>query len=113
MIVTIQSAEGLAKHLEKNAVTLVDFWAPWCGPCKVMNPILDQLDQDESMSISIVKVNIDEAPDLASDQEITSIPCLKLFVNGKNVESKVGAQSLVQLKSWISLYTPSSQNISV
>ena len=106
MIVTIQSSEDLATHLDNNSATLVDFWAPWCGPCKAMNPVLDQLSKETSGHLSVVKINIDEAPELASSYEITSIPSLKLFVKGKNVASKIGGQSLSDLKSWISSYIP-------
>ena len=106
MIVNIQSSQDLSKHLENNNATLVDFWAPWCGPCKAMNPVLDQLSKENSGKISVVKINIDEAPELASSYEITSIPSLKLFINGKNVASKIGGQSLSDLKSWIFSHIP-------
>jgi thioredoxin len=113
MIVSLTSSAELTAHLAKNAITLVDFWAPWCGPCKVMNPILDQLANDQFFSVSVVKVNIDDAPDLASGQQIISIPCLKIFVNGQQVASQVGAQSLTQLKDWISRHQPSAQHPSL
>jgi thioredoxin len=107
MIVTLSSAVDLKNHLQKYNVTLVDFWAPWCGPCKAMNPVLEQIAQEFQGRASIVKINIDDAPELASDHEISSIPSLKIFVNGKNVDTKVGGQAAPQLRSWLEKHMPS------
>lgn len=104
MIVSILSALELENHLQQNKVVLIDFWAPWCGPCKAMNPVLEQISAEFQGRLSVLKVNIDEAPELAGDHEITSIPSLMLFVEGKNVAAQVGSQSLSQLKAWVEGY---------
>lgn len=69
---------------------IVDFWAPWCGPCRQVAPVLDQMSEAHE-NLSIVKVNVDDEPDLAMKFRITSIPALKLFSNGEVVKEVVGA----------------------
>ena len=100
-IVSITSQAELAKHCQDHPVVLVDFWAPWCGPCKAMNPVLDQTATTMGNALSIVKVNIDDAQDLAGFYEISSIPSLLLFINGKHASTVVGSQTLPALQSWI------------
>lgn len=77
---------------------LVDFWAEWCPPCKMMNPLLTQLSGEWKEKLTIVKINIDEQPFLASRYGISSIPTMILFKNGKEVRRVVGAMSLSNLK---------------
>ena len=72
-----------------EGVTLVDFYADWCGPCKMMGPVLDELAQ-EMPEVQFRKVNVDEEPELAKQYGIMSIPALKLFKNGKVVNEQVG-----------------------
>jgi len=84
-----------------TGVTLVDFWAPWCGPCKLIAPLLDELAGELGAKARIVKINIDENPQVASQFGIMSIPTLLLFKDGKKVDQKVGAQSKPVLKSFI------------
>lgn len=84
-----------------TGVTLVDFWAPWCGPCKLIAPLLDELMGELGAKARIVKINIDENPQVASQFGIMSIPTLLLFKDGKKVDQKVGAQSKPALKSFI------------
>ncbi|MDD3679265.1 MAG: thioredoxin [Candidatus Shapirobacteria bacterium] len=88
--------------LESDRLVLVDFWAPWCGPCQMMGPILDNLEQDLVGKIKIVKVNIDQNQDLASQYNIMSIPALFLFQNGQIVKQWLGLQSIEALKEEIS-----------
>lgn len=81
----------------KNIPVLVDFWAPWCGPCRQQGPILDQLADEAGEAVKIFKVNVDQEGDLAQRYGIMSIPALKIFKDGKLVEEMVGVHSKEQL----------------
>lgn len=80
---------------------LVDFWAPWCGPCKAIAPILEELATELGDSVKICKVNVDEANDVAGQYNIRAIPTLLLFKGGQVVEQIVGLSSKADLKAKI------------
>jgi thioredoxin 1 len=80
---------------------LVDFWAEWCGPCRMVAPILDEIAKDYEGKLTIAKVNIDENPVTPNDYAVRGIPTMILFKDGKPVETKVGALPKSQLKDWI------------
>lgn len=79
---------------------LVDFWAEWCGPCRQIGPILEELNQ-EMDGVEIVKINIDDNPDAPSRYNVRGIPTMILFKDGAPVATKVGAAPKGQLKSWL------------
>ena len=87
--------------LESEKHVLVDFWAEWCGPCKTIGPILEELDKEMSETMDIAKVNIDENPDTPIKYGVRGIPTLILFNNGKILDTKVGSLPKNQLLNWI------------
>lgn len=80
---------------------LVDFWAPWCGPCRVLGPTLEQLAKEQKDRWELVKINTDEQPELAQEYDIMSIPNVKLFYKGKVVNEFVGALPKARIESWL------------
>ena len=87
--------------LKSSTPTLVDFWAPWCGPCKMISPILEELAPEFSEKVSFVKVNVDDNPNLAAKYGIRGIPSLLIIKDGEVVDAHVGGVSQEQLKDFI------------
>ena len=81
---------------------LVDFWAEWCGPCKMLGPILEEISEELKDKLQVVKVNLDENQDLAMKYSIRSIPTLLLFKGGELVDTKVGLLPKSDLVEWLS-----------
>ena len=82
---------------EARVPVLVDFWASWCGPCKMMGPVVDQIAEDMGDSARVCKINIDEQPELASQYNVMSIPTFILFKDGKEVNRTIGAMPKEEL----------------
>ncbi len=78
--------------LDKDKLTVVDFWAEWCGPCRAIGPVIEELAHDYEGSVTIGKVNVDHNPQVSSDYGITSIPAILFIKNGEVVDKLVGAQ---------------------
>lgn len=103
--VTILSDETFADTIANGTEpVLVDFWAEWCGPCKMVAPILDEIADENVGSLKIAKLNVDDAPDTARQYEVMSIPTLILFKDGAPVKTIVGAKPKAALLSEIGEY---------
>lgn len=87
--------------LKASGLVLVDFWAEWCGPCKMIGPVLEELAADMKGKAKIVKVNVDESPASPGKYGIRSIPTLMLFKDGELVSTKVGALPKQALQAWL------------
>ena len=86
--------------LKTEGIVMVDFWATWCGPCKMLSPIVDQI-AEEHPEIKVCKVNIDEEPSLAIDYKVMSIPTLLVFKNGEKVNMSIGVQSKSDIEAML------------
>ena len=85
-----------AEVLNSDKPVLLDFWASWCGPCRMIGPILDEI-AEEREDIKVCKVNVDEEPELASQYQVVSIPTLLVIENGKIVNQSLGAKPKAQI----------------
>ncbi|RJG55061.1 thioredoxin TrxA [Sphingobium terrigena] len=90
-----------ADVIDSDKPVLVDFWAEWCGPCKMIGPALEEISDELGEKITIAKVNIDENPDAPGQYGVRGIPTMILFKNGEPAATKVGAAPKSALKSWI------------
>ncbi len=102
-VITVTKANFEQEVLNSEMPVLIDFWAAWCGPCRMLSPIVDEI-AEETNSAKICKVNVDEEPDLAAQFNVMSIPTLLLFKNGKIVNTSVGVKSKADIERMIDLY---------
>lgn len=93
--------QEVVKH---NGPVIVDFWAEWCGPCRQMIPVLEEISKNFGDKVKICKINVDESPKVASDFGIRSIPTLYLFKNGKQIDVKIGLNPKSAIESWINTH---------
>jgi thioredoxin 1 len=100
-LANVTDAQFQEAVLNHKGLTLVDFWAPWCGPCRMLTPTLEQLQDEKKDDLQIVKVNIDENPQVAERYRVQNIPFMMLFKNGESVGEIVGNQPKRKIAQFI------------
>ncbi|MDY0275602.1 MAG: thioredoxin [Desulfomicrobium sp.] len=101
MALQVNDANFENEVLKDNLPVLVDFWAPWCGPCRAIAPVIEELAQEFEGKVKILKMNVDENPSTPSKFGIRAIPTLILFKNGEAIEQVTGAVSKASLKQML------------
>ncbi len=101
MATEINDSSFKSEVTDSQMPVLVDFWAPWCGPCKMVAPVLEELAKEYEGKVKVVKLNIDENQGTATEYGVRSIPTLILFKDGKECERMIGVQSKDNLKQMI------------
>jgi thioredoxin 1 len=99
--IAVNDTQFDSEVLKSDLPVVVDFWAEWCGPCKVLSPVVDELATELQGKVKIVKVNIDEAPEAPTKYGVRGIPTLMIFKNGQVVDTRVGGMPKSQLAEWI------------
>ena len=95
------NAEQFEAEAKKSAVALVDFSATWCGPCRMLAPVVESLSEKLAGKVDVYNVDVDDAPELAAEYKVSSIPCLVLIKEGQFVDQSIGFKPEAQLLNWI------------
>jgi len=103
MPLTITSENFDEEVMKSEKPVLIDFWAPWCGPCRMVSPIVDELASELEDNIKVVKVNVDDEPDIAANFNVMSIPTLTVVKAGKVAASSVGARPKDDIKKMLGI----------
>lgn len=99
--------DALDKILSTSeTLVLIDFWAPWCAPCRMLGPVLDEIAEEYAGKVLVTKVNVDDYPELAQHYQVRGVPTVKVFLKGKFLEEAVGAYPKQHWESLIQKYSP-------
>ena len=99
------NALELIKEMDGSDLTMVDFWAPWCGPCKMMKPILESVEEDNPR-VKLIKINVDESPDLAGQFNVRNIPTVVFFKGDDEIQRAIGLKQKNQIQEIIDSNLP-------
>ncbi len=105
MSISVTDQNFQTEVLNSSEPVVVDFWAEWCGPCKMMSPIVDEISDAMKGKVKVVKINIDENPNIPTQYGIRGIPTFIAFKNGQAIETKVGGMSKTQFTDWVNKLT--------
>ena len=106
MEITLTKTNFEAEVLKSDKPVLVDFWAPWCGPCRMLAPILAEIAEEKADKVKVGKVNVDDEPELAAKYGISGIPAMLLFKDGKVAATSVGFKPKAELEAFVEANAP-------
>ena len=90
-------------EISQNMPVLVDFWAPWCSPCRIVSPILEKLSSEYTTKLKFAKLNVDDSQEIAAEHDIRGIPCMVVFSKGREIDRVIGAYPESELRKKIDL----------